>query len=281
MRECKEAHQLFMDGLYNRLNAEQNMALANHLKSCEKCASEYSEMTETLLAMRQRRRPEPEPSFWEEYWDKMSVKLYKENAPPSLDRARKKKLYRFFTISPRWVLQAAAALLILLIGIYAGKTIFTSKVNLDRRSQVQQTLADQAVAQTDLKIRTSNYVERSKRILLAIMNFDTEREDSYVLDLPYKKQISRDLVQEASYLKSELSVAHQNRLKNLVGELERILLQIANLESEHNLDSIELIQGGVDWQGILLKIHLSDMREAKRRSQASAFPDEKRNFGYF
>jgi len=52
-------------------------------------------------------------------------------------------------------------------------------------------------------------------------------------------------------------------LRLLVSDLEVILLQIANLESEHNLSTIEMVQSGVDRRGILLKINLEEMRQTE------------------
>ena len=112
--------------------------------------------------------------------------------------------------------------------------------------------------------RSQYYIERSKRILLALVNFDPSIEDPYALDLPYQKQTSKDLVREANYLKNELAESDQERLENLIGSLEIILLQIANLESENDLDAIELVKDGIDRQGILMEINLSDLRLAKK-----------------
>ena len=108
--------------------------------------------------------------------------------------------------------------------------------------------------------RTQNYFDRSKLILLAIVNFDPETEDPYVLNLPVQQRVSRELVQEASYLKAKLADSGERRLQNLVVDLEVILLQIANLESENDLESIEFVKKGADSRGILLKIRLMDIR---------------------
>ena len=55
----------------------------------------------------------------------------------------------------------------------------------------------------------------------------------------------------------------QNQIYNLISDLEVILLQIANLESEYNLPAIEMVKNGVDRKGILLKINIEEMRKYK------------------
>jgi hypothetical protein len=97
-------------------------------------------------------------------------------------------------------------------------------------------------------------------LLLGLVNFDSDSEDAYALNLPYQKQISQNLVNEASFLKEELDAPAHQQLRDLIEDLEIILLQIANLESEHDLSGIELVKSGVDRRGILLKINLEEMQ---------------------
>jgi len=87
------------------------------------------------------------------------------------------------------------------------------------------------------------------------------------LNLPYQKQISTELVQEASYLKGELGEYDQERLQSLVADLEMILLQIANLESEYDLRAIDLVKEGVERGGILLKINITDIRQSVKKQK--------------
>jgi hypothetical protein len=75
------------------------------------------------------------------------------------------------------------------------------------------------------------------------------------------------LVREANYLKNELAESDQERLESLIANLEIILLQIANLESENDLVGIELVKDGIDRQGILMEINLTDLRLSKQPSR--------------
>ena len=60
-------------------------------------------------------------------------------------------------------------------------------------------------------------------------------------------------------LKDDLTDANRRKLYQLVSDLEVILLQIANLESQNDLPAVEMIRSGVDRRGILLKINLEEM----------------------
>ena len=49
-------------------------------------------------------------------------------------------------------------------------------------------------------------------------------------------------------------------------DLEVILLQIANLETEYDLPTIEMVKSGVDRRGVLLKINIEEMRKNESQS---------------
>jgi hypothetical protein len=53
-------------------------------------------------------------------------------------------------------------------------------------------------------------------------------------------------------------------LRDLVGELELIMMQIANLETAGDMDAVELIRSSVDDRDVMLKINLEKMRGADK-----------------
>jgi hypothetical protein len=102
-----------------------------------------------------------------------------------------------------------------------------------------------------------NYLERSKVLLLGIVNSSSAEPAS---GLEKEQQVSRLLVSEAAELKDRLSDADEQRMKQLITDLEVILLQIANLEEEKGFPAVEIVRSGVERRGILLKINLEQMR---------------------
>jgi hypothetical protein len=111
--------------------------------------------------------------------------------------------------------------------------------------------------------RTQDYLQKSKIVLLGLVNFDPETEDPYGLNLPYRKQLSRELADEAKIIRAGLENSRQRQLQELVSDLEVILLQIANLESEHDMTAIEFVKEGVESRGIMLKINLTEIRRTR------------------
>ncbi len=252
---------MFLEAYYKELDARQKRFFKEHILVCEKCKSEFDKMSGTLQVMSQRARPEPGEKFWDSYEDRLAKRIEKEETLQADLPSLGERLARPFVLAPKWIYQGAAALVLIVVGVFIGRMIFMPSVPAIQQAAQQP--------RGELIHRTQNYIERSKLILLALVNFDPATEDPYALDLPHQQQVSRDLVQEASLLKSDLAKSDQRRLGELIANLEMILLQIANLESENDFESIELVKEGMDRQGILMEINLTDLRHSFREKNES------------
>lgn len=262
MSECKKCQAIFADALYADLSDEKKRLMEDHLRDCPDCRSEFEELSTTLKVMKKRVRTEPDPSFWDGYWNRLATRMENENVLDVHPEKPRKSLvsHRFFV--PRWAFQAAAAVVLIIAGIFIGKVLFSPTGSPGTQFVASSQHVSAAPIPAALVSRTQSYIERSKLMFLAIVNFDPQTEDSYILNLPFQQQISRELIQEASWLKNELSDSHQRRLQELITDLEVILLQIANLESESDSEAIDLVKSGVESRGIFLKINLADIRRS-------------------
>ncbi len=264
MNKNKCSQEWVAAAVYGDLPEDKKQIFEDHLKQCESCSAAYAEMSSTLSIMEKRKRPEPDYSFWEGYWGRLYSRMETENVLTSQVSKESRKMaktflgFRFF---PRWAFQAAAATALVVVGIFLGRVLFSPAPQGVQTAGIQETQA-QVNPGIELAHRTEAYVQRSNLLLLGLVNFDASEEDPYTLDLPYKQQASRDLLQEAGWLKQELGDAHQRRLQELVADLEAILLQIANLEVGEDLAAVELFQTGVESRGIFLKIHLADVADS-------------------
>jgi hypothetical protein len=260
MNNCRKCRSLFAEALYNELNQEQKGWFNIHLQSCPKCAEHYEKMHTTMGVMNQRTRTEPDPFFWDSYWDKLVNRMEEtERSVPAIVKWWQ-RFWQSIRFQPSWTYRVATAVALIAIGVFIGKLYFGRPVSEQVETFQTVQVPPTAVEQVSLQQRADRYIERSKILLLGLINFDPEYEDAYALDLPYQQQISQELVREANLLKEELNDPAQQQLLDLIEDLEIILLQIANLESEYDLTGIELVKSGVDRRGILLKINLEEMQ---------------------
>ena len=249
MKECKFFQQLIVDDFYGEIEPKNKSKLNKHLYNCESCKVQFSQIKSTLGGMNHYKREEPSEEFWNSYWINLESKLGKKIS----FNDKLKNLFYLIQIKPSWIYGFATALVFLVIGIYLGKAYFTP--------QIIDSYVSNEISQKNIQTvaTAERYLQRSKVLLLGIVNMDTKAESNYKPNISKQQQISRELIQQTAVLKKDLKEADKKILLGLINELETILLQIANLEKEHDYDAIELIQNSLDRKGILVKINLGQI----------------------
>jgi hypothetical protein len=248
-----------IEALYGELGPAEKERFEGHRQACPECAAAYAALDETLRLMDRRERPDPGPAFWEGYWDRLSRRMVWEATDEGRRPSLAARIGLAFTRLPRWSYQAAGAAALILVGVLVGSLLVgppgrTGKMNA----------APAVTAPSGAVVQAGEFIERSKVLLLGLVNFDPATEDAYALDLGRKKAVSRELLAGVPAIRSGLNDRGQKRLRELVGDLEVILMQIANLGSGQDVEGVELIKQGVDGKGIFLKIDLDRLgREAR------------------
>ncbi|NOZ61760.1 MAG: hypothetical protein GXO74_08755 [Calditrichaeota bacterium] len=256
MSECKKIRQKMPEAVYSELTEDEKKDFFRHLDSCPACRTEFAKMKNSLNAMSQWQRHEPGNEFWENYWANLAPRLSEKAASVGFVQKLKNRILPEKISFARFIPQFAAAVVILIFGIFIGKFLFNGKTDTNLAESNFQLSGQQN--QPEL-ISAERYLEKSKIILLGLVNFDPKKDDPYVLNLPYQKKLSQNLAFQANYLKTELTDSGYAALADLIGQLEIIMLQIANLEKSNNLPGIALIKAGVKRNGILLQISLEEM----------------------
>lgn len=259
MKRCRTIKKYFPEALFNEISAGRKKQVEAHLRICEECASEFEKLSRTLEIMNRRERDLPDEDYWTSYWDSLTDRMRtKPDFQSELFQEKKVKAPHF--ILPKWTWQVAASLALLFVGFTLGRLIYMGQPS-GRRSGTIMVGNQVKVPPNDGMIHRANrYIDRTKVILLALVNYDPQG-DSYALSFPEQKKVSLELIQEAALLKGGLENSGRKNLQELVGELEIILLQIANLDAEQNQEGVDILQNGVDNQGILMKINLFQMRQ--------------------
>jgi hypothetical protein len=271
MSDCTKCREHMIDALYGELAPVHKDLYDRHIAACPECAAEHAALAETLSLMAKRERRDPGPEFWGGYWDRLSRRMLweatEEGRGPSLAARIGRVFGRVFARLPRWAYQTAGAAALLLVGILIGSRLIGPSGTATTGAP-GTTAAVFAPAASGAVAQAGDFIERSKVLLLGLVNFDPAVEDAYAFDLGGKKAASRVLAAEAPAIRKGLNEPGQRRLRELVGELEVIMMQIANLEAGQDVDGIELVRQGVDSRGIFLKIDLDRMARDARPAPA-------------
>lgn len=276
MKECKKSELLFDGAFFGILDKEDQLFLVQHLEHCGKCQRELEQNNSMLSVIANKKTSAPPAEFWENYTTKLQQRmisegLLNENQPvtkPAQQKGPLKQLFGRFAAPavPGWVFQGTAAVVLVILGIFIGWQFFAPHPNGEPElaSHISLESAKQAPG---IMQQVGNFIDRSRVILLAIENFDLETESMHAINLPYQKMISRELADQAVSLKKDLSKARQRRLKELITELEVLLLQIANMDAGSEMETLQLVKDGRYIRGMLYKIRVIDLQRSKDKTR--------------
>lgn len=260
MSECQACQDRMIEALYGELGPAEKECFEGHRQACPECAAAYAALDETLRLMDRRERPDPGPAFWDGYWDRLSRRMVWEATDEGRRPSLAARIGLAFSRLPRWAYQLAGAAALVLVGVVIGSFLIGPPGRTGKMDAAARAVASPAGA----VVQAGEFIERSKVLLLGLVNFDPATEDAYAFDLGRKKAVSRELLAEVPAIRSGLNDRGQKRLRELVTDLEVILMQIANLGSGQDVEGVELIKQGVDGKGIFLKIDLDRLgREAR------------------
>lgn len=295
MDSCKSIKKYFEKALDNELNEKELEIFNEHLTNCNKCQTEFLELLEVKHFMKDSNTIESNDTFLDNLWDKIE---------PELILAETKEKPNYFEIikgfifnNNRKIIQYSTAFAILFIGIFIGR-YYLPEENKNLPITEQNIIADNSQNESiDLDVKpkenidilkptsqpnkvtyktvsddpAAKFVSRSKILLMGLVNFDPTTDDIDAINMQKQKEISRGLILQAADIKKKLTKPSQQQLKDLINDLEVILLQIANLESEYNLDGIDLVKDGVDKRNIFLKININEMQKTSSPKQKQEY----------
>jgi len=256
---------LFAGALYDELTADEKKEFDGHIAACPTCAAEFKQLQETLDIMDRRKRDEPDEAYWSGYWQQLSTKL----GEPVKPRAKVFKLFPESIRVPAWA-YGVAAMLLVFFGVYLGRNYFTPHDIVSTPAPGTQPLT--AAAPDTLNDQALAYLERSRNLLIGLVNQDPDSRSSVAL--VRQQQVSRQLIDQAGFLKVALNKPDQQLMRQLILDLEIILLQLANVEVKPGVPAIELVKKGVGQKSILLKINLEEMRASVKRSTSEKLPKQ-------
>jgi len=245
---CTSQQDLITDVVSGAAGEEDRLRLEAHLTSCEECRAAFDDAM-ALIAMTRISRPDPGADFWEGYEDRLVQRM---STPAESDEASHRRGAVIHRLVVRRALQVAAALVLITSGFLVGRASLNTSSDIPKDGPSR-------VVNAELQDRAFAYLDRSRTVLLGVVNFDAAQDDPALLNIDRRRVIASELVGQADNLKSELSAADEQRLSALISDLEVILLQLANIESTVDIPQIEMVRDGVDRKAILFKIDVEAM----------------------
>lgn len=241
-----------------------------HVDSCASCRRALTEMREAIGLVDRSvlenigTRPE---MYWDHFSDRVVRRISEQEYATQAIRQS-----TWFGSRPAFLAGVATALVMVAVAAGAWWWTVGTPTTPDR---------DAAIHAMSVRDRTYDYFERSRVVLIGVLNAEAGELDQASGLLRRNGEASRELVEEARVLTKDLSDPRDARLLRLVNELEVILVQLSNLEAEQDVPGLELIRDGVRRRGVLLKITIEEMNRlpqqpTERGTEGSATgPDQR------
>jgi len=243
--------RLLYEYLGNELSAADRVSVEQHCASCEGCAFQLEMMRETLrvFSRPQISAAEVQPrEFWNAFVRKVEastaahVRSTRNPWTGLLDEVER-------TVRLQWrtVAGFAGALALLAVAFAVWKLSPTAP-QPDHADEITESPDNAILAST----RVNKYFRKSKVLFVGLTNMKTF--EGQPVDLTAERQASRELIQEARYLKQQ---PLDLRSSELINRLDRILIELANMEQQTNIPNVEMIRSGINQENLLFKIRMA------------------------
>jgi hypothetical protein len=208
-----------------------------HLLACEPCARLLDGLARDLSPIAEEDVPEPAPGFEDRIWARLQPRL----APP-----------RVLPFRPRPWMGWAAAAAALALAFLAG------------RQSAREAAAPAAAAQSAegvrervLLVAVGEHLERSAVLLVELKN---AAPDGGAVDLGGARASARTLLAANRLYRQSAGRAGDPAVEDLLGELERVLAEVAHVPDEAGAAEVAHIRRRIEKRELLFKVRVLGTR---------------------
>jgi hypothetical protein len=205
------------------------------------------------------RRPD---EFWERFALRIESRIRQDGRTLRQAESSAWGFVRSFFVLHRFQIAGVMALLFLAIVLWNWRDVFKQgEVHIPPDEQP-------AVFEPPPADRVTQYFRKSKVLLVGLANMKPSGE---TLDLTVERRASRELIREARYLRQQ---PLDSRSAHLIDDLQKIMIELANLEETHDAPDVDIIRSGIRRENLLFKIRRAEaVRDPIRVANARYSPD--------
>jgi hypothetical protein len=209
--------------LQQELSQEKSDDVRKHLSICDQCAVEWKRLSMVHTMLTNRERTAVPQNLYNDY----IASLHRRFAPVPLWRIAFEKAVdgvRQFFSSPMPAYRLSRAFVILLAGIFIGRSIFVVN-KLQHDIPVQPVSMSAELSGQDLQFLNA-YLVRSEVLLLTIANtpLDSLRKD----DVHINRELAQALLFQSQQAQRKVSLLEDDALVSFMNHLEFVLLEVSN-----------------------------------------------------
>ena len=194
------------------------------------------------------------PEYWKNFEARVASRLTAEPDTRNATDGLWERWSVLIDLRPRrYATALAGAVAILLCAVVVWKWTRATQGEPARAHVAAEQIVQPASA-SDLQVnRMNQYFRKSRLLLVGLSNM--EPGDAYPVDLTAERNLSRALVRETRSLRS---VALDARSVRLMGDMERIFIELANTDDHDRALTIDLIRTGIRRENLLFKVRMAE-----------------------
>lgn len=241
MKHCRKRVKV-IDYFYDELTPDDRAQFEEHLEGCSECSGQLQQLNSTMKELSVLKPVRPTPRQLEKYHQHLK-KYFQEESPI---KKWLKDSYQVLFINPPLGVRFAKIAVVFIIGIIIGANFFVNRQGTPVYSE------------NELKSQVlNNVIFESEFLLLEISNAEDARNLQEILE----NVNFMTLIQKTLFLKEHAKSVSDERLYDLLGQLELILLELANFDMTDPEQELDYIRKNIDELHIF--VELRQMRQLK------------------
>lgn len=259
MRECKKIKDLMLNALTDKSEKSEtgHKKLQAHLKVCARCSEEYKKLTGLLTIMDKRQRPRMSETFWDNYYSRLEEKLdaVEEEEIPAVKASGRRRWPVGFDFKVLWLLYPAAATAVLVVAFAIGQYLSLAPGN---------NIVDTAISSMRrLSPAVAQHFDNMRPLLLDYSNSSPQEtraapEETVMVE----KSTVKKLLLENQLLKRVVAKEKNITVKQLMDELELILIEVSNSEADSE-ETRRAVQKLIKENDILFKMKVLNKKDPR------------------
>lgn len=244
------ARAMMYDHAAGTLRPADKARLLDHLGRCREC-SDHLQRMETAIRLLSAPSTRPSdrlaPEYWKTFANSVELRLRAERPSRSSVLSKVVDAAEQMIMTHKPLVATAGGLLTVVVVLSFFLRVPAEAPKIAGTATVEETRPKAATP--DVR----QYLRRSRALFVGLENMRTP--DRQVLDLGPERKVSRELLQETRALQLEPMDLHTARL---VGDMEKILIEIANADEQAGKHDLEIIRGGIRQENLLFKLRMAE-----------------------
>ena len=245
MKTC-DKHYLVVDYFFDELSDKQGNEFETHLPGCENCRNHLNAFIETVPMIKQQKRILPEKELINKYYSNLKTTYYK----PKKFSDRIKNLFDSLIFKPTLPIRLAEAAVLILIGVFIGREIIWKS----QPAAIQQFANGATNINSYInELILTNFLQETEMIFLDVANINSNDDDQAILNISQLAQYG-NLLEKTSLCRGRAEATEDEKLINLIDDIELILLELCNLEKKLLQEKMSEIREQIHESNLLFEI---------------------------